>query len=51
MPPFLYRWPKTGDTVQAWVDDEPDDDDFTHVHVPCVRAGASSQPKDGQGAR
>jgi len=41
MPPFLYRCPKTGDTVQAWADDEPDDDDFTYVQVTCL---ACAQP-------
>jgi len=48
MPPFLYRCPNTGNNVQAWADDEPDDDDFTYVQVRClcVRSGASSQPKD-----
>jgi hypothetical protein len=28
MPPFLYRRPNTGNNVQAWADDEPDDDEF-----------------------
>jgi hypothetical protein len=53
MPPFLYRCPNKGDNVQAWADDEPDDDEFTYVQVralPCVRAVASDQPKDRQGA-
>ena len=36
MPPFLYRCPDTGDNVQAWADDEPDDDDFTYVQVRCL---------------
>ena len=35
-PPFLYHCPKTGDTVQAWVNDEPDDDDLTNVQVTCL---------------
>ena len=35
MSPFLYRRPNTGDNVQAWADDEPDDDDFTYVQVRC----------------
>ena len=35
MPPFLYRCPNTGNNVQAWADDEPDDDDFTYVQVRC----------------
>ena len=36
MPPFLYRCPNTGNNVQAWADDEPDDDDFTYVQVRCL---------------
>ena len=36
MPPFLYRCPNIGDNVPAWADDEPDDDDFTYVHVRCL---------------
>jgi hypothetical protein len=36
MPPFLYRCPDTGDNVQAWANDEPDDDDFTYVQVRCL---------------
>ena len=51
MPPFLYRCPNTGDNVQAWAADDPDDDE-PHLRpsdVPCVRPGASGQPKDRQG--
>jgi hypothetical protein len=36
MPPFLYRCPNKGDNVQAWADDEPDDDEFTYVQVRCL---------------
>ena len=38
MPPFLYRCPNTGDNVQAWAADEPDDDDLTYVQVRALRA-------------
>ena len=31
----LYRCPNTGQSVQAWVADEPDDDDLTYVQVKC----------------
>ena len=31
MAPVLYRCPNTGDNVQAWVADDPDDDDHTYV--------------------
>ena len=30
MPPFLYRCPNTGDNVQAWAADDPEDDDLTY---------------------
>ena len=33
MAPVLYRWPNTGDNVQAWVADDPDDDDHTYVQA------------------
>ena len=36
MPPFLYRCPNTGDNVQAWTADDPDDDDLTYVQVTCA---------------
>ena len=36
MPPFLCRCPNKGDNVQAWADDEPDDDEFTYVQVRCL---------------
>jgi hypothetical protein len=36
MPPFLYRCPYTGDNVQAWVADDPEDDDLTYVQVTCL---------------
>jgi hypothetical protein len=36
MPPFLYRCPNTGDNVQAWAADDPDDDELTYVQVTCL---------------
>jgi hypothetical protein len=51
MPPFLYRCPNTGDNVQAWVTDDPEDDEpqLRLGDVPCVRSGASGEPEDRQG--
>jgi hypothetical protein len=36
MPPFLYRCANTGDNVQAWAADGPEDDDLTYVQVTCL---------------
>jgi hypothetical protein len=36
MPPFLYRCPNTGDKVQAWAADDPEDDEMTYVQVTCL---------------
>ena len=43
MRPFLYRCPNTGQKVQTWAADDPEDDDQSYVQVivPCVRTGAS----------
>jgi hypothetical protein len=30
-PPFLYRCSNTGDNVQAWVADDPENEDLTYV--------------------
>ena len=50
MSPFLYRCPKTGENVQAWADDEPDDDDFTYVQVRCLACAQAHlvNPKTGK---
>ena len=40
-PPFLYRCPNTGDNVQAWAADDPEDDDLTYVQVTCLACGIS----------
>ena len=49
--PFLYRCPNTGQKVQTWAADDPEDDDLSYVqYVPCVRTGASGEPEDRQGA-
>jgi hypothetical protein len=36
VPPFLYRCPNTGENVQAWVTDDPEDEDLTYVQVTCL---------------
>ena len=36
MPPFLYRCPNTGNNVQAWAADDPEDDDLTYVQLTCL---------------
>jgi hypothetical protein len=36
MPPFLYRCPNTGQNVQAWAADDPEDDERTFVQVTCL---------------
>jgi hypothetical protein len=50
MPPFLYRCPNTGDNVQAWAADDPEDDNLTYVQVTCLaRAQAHLvNPKNGK---
>jgi hypothetical protein len=35
MPPFLYRCPNTGQTVQAYTADDPDDD-LSYMQVTCL---------------
>ena len=37
MLPFLYRCPNTGDNVQAWAADDPEDDDHVQLTA-CARA-------------
>jgi hypothetical protein len=50
MPPFLYRCPNTGDNVQAWAADDPEDDDFTYVQVTCLACAQAHlvNPKTGK---
>ena len=36
MPAFLCRCPNTGDNVQAWTADDPEDDDLTYVQIACT---------------
>jgi hypothetical protein len=36
MRPFLYRCPNTGQKVQTWADDDPEDDDQSYVQVSCL---------------
>ena len=46
----LYRCPNTGQSVQAWVADEPDDDDLTYVQVKCFACAQTHlvNPKTGR---
>jgi hypothetical protein len=46
MLPFLYRCPKTGDNVQAWAADDPEDDDHVQLTA-CARAHLVN-PKTGK---
>ena len=48
--PFLYRCPNTGDNVQAWAADDPDDDDLTYVQVTCLACAQAHlvNPKTGK---
>ncbi len=50
MPPFLYRCPHTGDNVQAWAADDPEDDDLTYVQVSCLACAQAHlvNPKNGK---
>lgn len=50
MPPFLYRCPNTGQTVQAYTADDPDDDDLTFTQVTCFACAQTHlvNPKTGK---
>ncbi len=50
MPPFLYRCPNTSDNVQAWVADDPEDEDLTYVQVTCLACAQAHlvNPKSGK---
>jgi hypothetical protein len=50
MPPFLYRCPNTSDNVQAWVADDPEDEDLTYVQVTCLACAQVHvvNPKSGR---
>ena len=50
MPPFLYRCPNTGENVQAWAADDPEDDDLTYVQVTCLACAQAHlvNPKTGK---
>ena len=49
MPPFLYRCPNTGDNVQAWAADDPDDDDLTYIQVTCLACARRICDRDREG--
>jgi hypothetical protein len=46
MPPFLYRCPNTGDNVQAWAADDPEDEDLMTC-LACAQAHLVN-PKNGK---
>ena len=48
-PPFLYRCPNTGESVQASAADDPEEDDHTYVQVTCLACAQAHQvnPKSG----
>jgi hypothetical protein len=50
MPPFLYRCPNTRDSVQAWVADDPEDDDLTYLQVTSLACAQAHlvNPKTGK---
>jgi hypothetical protein len=50
MVPFLYRCPNTGDNVQAWAADDPEDDEMTYVQVTCLACAQAHlvDPKSGR---
>ena len=49
MQPFLYRCPNTGQTIQAYTADHPDDDDLTYTQVNCLACAPTYfvNPKNG----
>jgi hypothetical protein len=50
MPPFLYRCPNTGEQVQCWVADDPEEDDLSYVQVTCLACAQAHlvNPKTGR---
>ena len=49
--PLLYRCPNTGDNVQAWAADDPEDDNLTYVvQVTCLAYAQAHlvNPKTGK---
>ena len=50
MPPFLYRCPNTGQNVQAWAVDDPEDDDRSYIQVTCLACAQAHlvNPKNGK---
>jgi hypothetical protein len=49
MAPFLYRCPNTGDNVQGWAADDPEDDDLTYIQV--TRLACAQARRAGVSAR
>ena len=50
MPPFLYRCPNTGDNVQGWAAEDPEDDDLMYIQVTCLACAQAHlvNPKTGK---
>jgi hypothetical protein len=50
MPPFLYRCPNTGEKVQAWTTDDPDEEAFSFMQVTCLACAQAHlvNPKTGK---
>jgi hypothetical protein len=47
---FCIAAPNTGDNVQAWAADDPEDDDLTYVQVTCLACAQVHlvNPKNGK---
>jgi hypothetical protein len=50
MPPLLCRCPNTGEQVQSWVADDPEEDDLSYVQVTCLACAQAYlvNPKTGK---
>jgi hypothetical protein len=50
MRPFLYRCPNTGQKVQTWAADDPEDDDQSYVQMSCLACAQAHliNPKTGK---
>ena len=50
VPPFLYLCPNTGQSVQAWTVDDPEDDDRSYIQVTCLACAQAHlvNPKTGK---
>ena len=50
MRPFLYRCPNTGQKVQTWAADDPEDVDQSYVQMSCLACAQAHliNPKTGK---